>query len=178
MPSIWYSLGWGRRKPMLKVRLAILATVAVGTIAGLALSPVAASGDDGSKRFTLFEHQTELGTNGANPNALSVGDTVGISSDLFTNSGMQTKVGHGGVACVVSSVARPTGPDLECSFSVVLAGGHISTTGLVNLGSATTPGGTFSLAVVGGTGRYRNARGELSVKVVSQADSLDTFNLS
>jgi hypothetical protein len=61
---------------------------------------------------------------------------------------------------------------------VVLAGGQISTTGLVSFASATTPGSNFSLAVVGGTGRYKNARGELSIKVVSQANSLDTFNLS
>ncbi len=162
---------------MLKVRLAILATVAVGAIAGFALNPVAASGGDG-KHFTLFEHQTEFRVHGANPNALSVGDAVGISSDLFTNSGMETNLGHGGVGCVVTSVARSSGPEAECSFSVMLAGGQISTTGLVNIASATTPGSEFSIPVVGGTGRYKNVRGELLIKVVNQTDSWDTFNLS
>jgi hypothetical protein len=163
---------------MLKVRLAVLTTVAVGAIAVLAMNAVVASGDDGSKHFTLFEHQTEFGIHAANPNALSVGDTLGISSDLFTNSSMKTKVGHGGVSCVVSTVARPGGPEGECSFSVVLAGGQISTTGLVSFASATTPGSKFSIAVVGGTGHYKNAKGEVLVTVVNQADSWDAFNLS
>jgi hypothetical protein len=163
---------------MLKVRLAVLTTVAVGAIAGLALNGVVASGDGGSKHFTVFEHQTEFGVHAANPNALSVGDSLGLSSDLFTDSSMKTKVGRAGVSCVVSSVARPSGPEGECSFSVVLDGGQISTTGLVSFASATTPGGKFSLPVVGGTGHYKNAQGEVSFSVVSQTDTWDTFNLS
>jgi hypothetical protein len=163
---------------MRRTRLAAYTIVAVGAIAGLLINAVAASGDEGRKHFTLFEHQTEFGIQAANPNTLSVGDTLGISSDLFTTSSMETKVGHGGVACVVSSVARPSGPEGECSFSVTLSGGQISTTGLVSFASATTPGSNFSIAVVGGTGQYKNAKGEVLVKVVNQTDSWDMFNLS
>jgi len=162
---------------MRRSRLAMLTTVAVGAVAALTLNAVVASGDDGSKHFKLFEHQTEFGFRAANPNAVSVADTLGISSDLYTNASKETKVGHGDVACVVSSVARPDGPEAECSFSVMLAGGEITTTGLVSFAAATTPGGTFSIPVVGGTGRYRGARGELSVLVINQTDSWDTFSL-
>jgi hypothetical protein len=109
---------------------------------------------------------------------VSVADTLGISSDLYTNASKETKVGHGGVSCVVSSVARPDGPEGQCSFSVVLAGGEISATGLVKFADATTPGGTFSIPVVGGTGRYRGAKGEVSFKVINQTDSWDMFSLS
>jgi len=163
---------------MRRSRLAMLTTVAVGAVAALTLNAVAASGDDGSKHFKIFEHQTEFGFHAANPNTISVADTLGISSDLFTNASKETKVGHGDVECVVSSVARPNGPEGECSFSVMLAGGEISTTGLVSFAAATTPGATFSIPVVGGTGKYRGAKGELSVKVINQNDFWDTFSLS
>ena len=88
------------------------------------------------------------------------------------------EVGHGDVGCVVSSVARPGGPEAECSFSVMLDGGEISATGLVSFAAATTPGGTFAIPVVGGTGKYRGAKGEISFNVINQTDTWDTFSLS
>ena len=163
---------------MRRSRLALITTVAVGAIAALTLNAVVASGDDGSKHFKLFEHQTEFGFRAVNPNAVSVADTLGISSDLYTNASKETKVGHGDVGCVVSSVARPGGPEAECSFSVMLAGGEISATGLVSFAAATTPGGTFAIPVVGGTGKYRGAKGEISFNVINQTDTWDTFSLS
>jgi hypothetical protein len=48
----------------------------------------------------------------------------------------------------------------------------------VKFADATTPGGTFFIPVVGGTGRYRGAKGEVSFKVINQTDSWDMFSLS
>jgi len=163
---------------MRRSRLAMLTTVAVGAIAALTLNAVVASGDDGSKHFKLFEHQTEFGFRTLDPTTVSVADTLGISSDLYTNAGKETKVGHADVGCIVSSVARPGGPEAECSFSAMLAGGEISATGLVSFAAATTPGGTFAIPVVGGTGKYRGAKGEISFSVINQTDTWDTFSLS
>lgn len=163
---------------MHRIRITAYMIVAVAAIAGLLVNAIAASGEDDSKRLRLFEHQTEFGIDAASPTALTVGNSFGISSDLFTGSDMKTKVGHAGVACVVSSVARATGPEGECSLSAVLAGGQISATGLVSFADATTPGASFSIAIVGGTGRYRNAHGQLDVNVINPTDSWDTFKLS
>ena len=92
---------------MRRSRLAMLTTVAVGAVAALTLNAVVASGDDGSKHFKLFEHQTEFGFRTLDSTTVSVADTLGISSDLYTNAGKETKVGHADVGCIVSSVARP-----------------------------------------------------------------------
>src|SRR3982074_3658279 len=104
---------------MRRSRIALPTTFAVGATAVLTVNAVVASGDDGSNHFKLFEHQPEFGFRAVNPNAVSVADTLGISSDLYTNASKETKVGHGDVGCVVSSVARPGGPEAECSFSVM-----------------------------------------------------------
>jgi hypothetical protein len=86
-------------------------------------------------------------------------------------------VGHAGVACAWDSIVRGPAGELICTFSVLLSGAQITTAGLVDLASATTPGATFTLPIVGGTASFQGAEGEVSVTVVNQTDSIDRFIL-
>jgi hypothetical protein len=159
-------------------RLIALTTAALGAVVALSLNAAASPANKGDKTFTVFEHQTEIGTRTASSTGFTVDDTLALSSDLFTDSTQKMKVGVAGVKCTVTSIKRGPAGQAECTFTAWLSGGQITTAGLVDIASATTPGGTFTLPVVGGSGRYRDAQGVVNVNVINRTDSTDTFNLN
>ena len=163
---------------MRRTLLAIPVAAGAAALAAVLTASLPASGAGSPAGFTYFEHQTEFNAVDNPPTGTSVGDLFALSSDLYTDGSEATLVGHAGVACVQTSVTRGVAGEAECSWTTLLQGGQLTATGLVDLASATTPGGSFTMPIVGGTGRYRNANGEVTVKVVNQNDSWDTFNLS
>lgn len=165
---------------MRKIRLIALTIVALGAIGVVTINAQAANGNNGEKTFTVFEQKTEYGANLVNPPSSSVGDVIALSSDLYADSSLQKKVGHAGIACIQTSILRGAG-EVLCSFTAVLSGGQIATSSLVDLALLATPGATFSAAVIGGTGRYRNASGEATFQIIDagqSATSIDTFRLN
>jgi Dirigent-like protein len=163
---------------MRKIRLIALTIVALGAIGVVTINAQAANGNNGEKTFTVFEQKTEFGANLVNAPSSSVGDVIALSSDLYADSSHQKKVGHAGIVCTQTSILRGPAGEVQCSFTAVLSGGQIATSTLVDLALVTTPGATFSAAVLGGTGRYQNASGEATFKVIDQFDSIDTFRLN
>lgn len=118
---------------------------------------------------TVKETVLDLGDKGD-----SQGDRFVFSADLF-EAGKQ--VGHSGVDCVLTRL-EPTvqrGHSL-CSASAVLARGQITVHGLIT-SSPETQGRPFTLAITGGTGAYREARGELIVEELSPTEQRLTFKL-
>jgi hypothetical protein len=163
---------------MRKIRLIALTIVALGAIGVVTINAQAANGNNGAKTFTVFEQKTEYGTNPANASSPSVGEVIALTSDLYADSTHRTKVGHAGIACIQTSILRGPAGEVLCSFTAVLSGGQIATSTLVDLALVTTLGATFSAAVLGGTGRYQNASGVATFKVIDQGgDTLDTFML-
>lgn len=163
---------------MRKIRLIALTIVALGAIGVVTINAQAANGNNGEKTFTVFEQKIEYGTNPANASSTIVGDVIALSSDLYADSSYRTKVGHAGIACIQTSMRGLAG-EVLCSFTAVLSGGQIATSTLVDLALVATPGANFSAAVLGGTGRYQNASGEATFKVIDQnGDSIDTFKLN
>lgn len=152
---------------------AALATL--GTAAGIA-APTATADQSGST-ITVFEHQTEFNAIAQSSSAATVDDSFALSSDLYDNTNRTVHVGYAGVSCVQTSITRGNQGQVECNFTMVFTGGQITATGLVDLASATTAKGRFTMPVVGGTGRYRDANGEVSVLTLNQTDSVDTIAL-
>jgi hypothetical protein len=163
---------------MRKLRLIALMMVALGAIAVVSSNAQAANDNNGGKTITVFEQKTEFGANPANASSPSVGDVIALSSDLYADNAHRTLVGHAGIACIQTSILRGPAGEVQCSFTAVLLGGQIATSTLVDLAVVTTPGATFSAAVLGGTGRYRNASGEATFQVIDQMHSIDTFRLN
>jgi hypothetical protein len=167
------------RNYLLAGGLAVVLTVCGGSLA-------VAGGGSSDKRggVTVFkltlkhEQQTDFDLGATGP---SVGDRFTVFADVFKNG---KKVGQGGYEC--STLAFAAGPDPngppkvasdQCDASVVLERGQITVQGLVNR-AGTIP---ISLPIVGGTGAYRTARGqietsgpddhgneELTVKLISE----------
>jgi hypothetical protein len=102
-------------------------------------------------RLVLYERQTAFqlvdpGNDGPTP-----GDQAIATSDLFRDAHFAHKVGSVLISCTIV-----TADELECDATGHLRGGDVQVNGAVPL--ETKPA---SLAITGGTGKFRGANGEL-----------------
>ena len=102
--------------------------------------------------------QLDLGKEGQ-----SQGDQIVFADDLFRNG---RKVGEDGVVCSLIRV-EPSSAVYNCAGTLSLPSGQITFQGLTVLPPGSEP---FVVAITGGTGAYRTARGEMEVQVVSQQE--------
>ena len=149
---------------MTRPRLLIL------VVLGMAVAVVSARGGDKPTHIHVSARllqQTYIG----DPASPQLGDRRITNVDLLDESGI--RVGTGGGACTVVSVP-PLDTLEECLLTAVFADGQIIFGGL-----APSPevGVTAQLGVLGGTGDFREARGEATL-VVTTTEIIDvTFGL-
>jgi hypothetical protein len=138
-------------------KLQAVAAIALLTIAGGVMAAGAASdtnsddGEDG-RVIHLTTKQVHQGFIDHGAPGLSVDDEFVFSNDLYQNG---AKVGEDGGTCAVTRIASGEAVTLHCVGTNSLQGGQISVQGLA------APGEPFELAITGGTGRYRKARGQV-----------------
>jgi hypothetical protein len=142
--------------------LAVLAA-GVGTIAALTTTDAASAGTASARStsFTLKSHQ------GTDTN-VDLGDTGFSAGDQDYFTGALTRGGkHVGRlvgSCATARVGASTADQL-CEFTLHLGKAQITAIGSV---SSTQSGpGTFVLPIVGGTGRYDSAAGQIAVTATS-----------
>jgi hypothetical protein len=150
----------------------VLITLAVAIIAGLLAAavgstPAAATDSTGSMlrfrvQFSPFFY-LDLGEPGP-----SMGDQIVSHDLLFDQSGKQA--GHDGVSCTITDPAG--GSEAECTATFALSGGQLTTQFL------NTPPPVKHLAVTGGTGKYRKARGDAVLVENGDGTGTVTFNLA
>jgi hypothetical protein len=99
-------------------------------------------------RATAINDFVDVGPAGPSP-----GDIYVFVDDVFLASAPNQRVGQALGRC---AVIDPASVRLGCSITTSLRGGDIVTDGTLN----NVPGGTSTGAITGGTGRFRNARGE------------------
>ena len=90
------------------------------------------------------------------PRGDSVGDVTAFS-ELILQDGRQ--VGIDGAICTTTNVAHDRSGSVLCVANLRLPAGQISIQGLMTF-TATGPDKTAAFAITGGTGTYRNARGD------------------
>jgi hypothetical protein len=120
---------------------------------------------------TIDSAQLDLGTQG-----LSLGDQAIFTDELFQD-GRRLGEGHG--VCTITRITG-TAPSRtltnECLIAGMLPGGQITIQGLLpSTEQGTSP--THRLAVTGGTGAYRTARGEVRVRQISNTENDITVRL-
>jgi hypothetical protein len=98
----------------------------------------------------------------------SLGDASVLSENLFRDG---KKVGISGVVCTFVRVEHPPGA-VECVITARLGGHQLTVQGL----SFDQPRNVF--AITGGTGRWRNAGGQVVVRDVSETESDITLFIS
>lgn len=142
-------------------------------VAGGASMAVAGNGDDGDDdggviRVTatfVTEEEIDVG-----PSGFGAGDRIVLSHDLSRDG---EDVGKSAIECVFVRADAETST-ANCLASFELPGGQITAQGLVTFSQAADP---FTVAVTGGTGRYRDVDGELHVETVSDTEERLTFRL-
>ena len=112
------------------------------------------SGNSGSgKTLTVIEHATTDKTTDTGASGDSVGDILTFANDVFDATDA-AKVGTDNGYCL----RTVKGAAYECNWTVLLAGGQITVEGpFLDAANST-------LAITGGTGRYRGARGSMALQ--------------
>jgi hypothetical protein len=90
------------------------------------------------------------------PTGTSQGDELAVEGQLVSRTG--AGAGKLEVRETVTGLGPNTGGRIHLTFTAMLAGGQISGTGVTRFNS-----GTPALAVVGGTGKYLGAHGEVFI---------------
>lgn len=90
------------------------------------------------------------------PTGTTQGDELAVEGQLVSLTG--TSAGKLEVHETVTGLGPDTGGRIQLTFTAMLAGGQISGTGVTRF-SASTP----ALAIVGGTGKYVGAHGEVFI---------------
>lgn len=157
---------------------------AVIVAAGLALGGTTlASGDNGNGALETFKVYAPTANDRIAfipvvKDTFSLGDRTVFSDDVFTSKGGDRLGIDGGVCTVVriADAAKASG-ELLCNVTFSLPGGQISTQELHTLTNGELTG-TQPGAITGGTGRYRGAKGEVSVEFLSTTEAFVTFTFS
>jgi hypothetical protein len=141
-------------------RLASLSAVIVAVVGLMLVAAAAATAfaaPDITKPTTihLTEKERQVGFLDLGAKGFSLGDRQTISSDLFNLHG--TKVGRADDDCAITATGKRAGG--VCGFVISLPAGQITGQFFFSLGG----GGSNLQAINGGTGLYRNARGQLRV---------------
>lgn len=120
---------------------------------------------------TIDSAQLDLGAPG-----LSLGDQAVFTDNLFQD-GRQVGEGHG--VCTITRITG-TAPSRmltnECLIAGILPGGQITIQGLLP-SPEQGMSSPHALAVNGGTGAYRTARGEVQVRQISNTENDVTIRL-
>jgi hypothetical protein len=153
--------------------LAALAVAAAG--AGLA-SATASSGDSRGRTFTVFSKTVQFAGIDLGGRGPSLGDEAVFSDDLFTERG-GSNVGSDGGVCTTVRQDKDAGTDtLQCAVTFSFEGGQIATQALLTLTDGNFTG-TQTGPVTGGSGEFRGASGEVTVKFFSNDEADITFDL-
>lgn len=136
-------------------RLGILGSaIGVAALVGVAIPATAASGDGGQQgTFRVTATVTESSYVDLGATGPSLGDEIVFTGPL-SQGGQQT--GHQGAVCTTVSLERQ---EAQCVATYSFRGGQITAQALVVLNSPDA----YDVAITGGTGRYRDAKGEVHV---------------
>ncbi|MFF3319713.1 hypothetical protein ACFYV5_29965 [Streptomyces sp. NPDC003035] len=110
--------------------------------------------------FTLYAKEVPSGGSGQTDQPPEVGDDVSFASDLYRTKGGE-KAGRDGVTCTVVR-AGSAGGDLHCVGTFVLTGeraGQLTGQALMAFTSSNQQPAAFDIAITGGTGDFKDARG-------------------
>ena len=131
---------------------------AVGTVAALVIAvtawakPQHKSHHNGGKTVTVIEHATGVEATDTGAPGDTAGDLLTFANDVFDRKDNH-KVGTDQGYCV----RVVPGVSYECNWTTFLAGGNIVVEGPFYDAKDSV------LAITGGTGRYRNARGTMEL---------------
>jgi hypothetical protein len=155
----------GRRNLVLGLLIAGAAAVTLGSVA--VASDKGNGGDRHARKIVVVERATTDTPIDNVPAGDSIGDTLAFGNELFDKTNT-TKVGTDQGSCVRTTV----GVAFECTWTNSLKGGQITVEGPF------LDAGDSVLAITGGTGKYRDARGTMQLHAIDATSFMFTFHIS
>ena len=143
----------------------VLTAVMVGIIGAGLTSAVAANTIVVEETIVVSEHtnKSKIIDLAGQPDDFKVGDRYMFRSELTDEA--DAVVGHLNTECVVDFAKRDT-----CSVIYELAPrGTIVAEGQVPVSQCCVVGGTWTYAILGGTGEFENVRGSVKVEIVDES---------
>jgi hypothetical protein len=164
---------------MRRFGIAVIAAVMV-TFGGVALANSrsgASSDDERGEVIELYAPTVQFAFIDLGDKGFSLGDQFVFSDDLLTEKGGK-HVGFDGGVCTVVRVtdAKAQSGNTQCLVTFSLSDGQITTQDLHTLTNGNLTG-TQPGAITGGTGRFREARGDLDVAFASNTEATITLSL-
>jgi hypothetical protein len=164
------------RKVGIAVAVVVLLTFgAVALASGDATEPSAGRGSGNVIKLSATLAQIKLLDLG--DAGFSLGDESVFTDDLLTRKDGK-KVGFTGGVCTVVRVADAAmqSGTVQCLVTFTLKGGQITTQGFNTVTNLAITGTQVS-AVTGGTGRFRKARGEVTIKFLDSGAANVTLTI-
>ena len=140
-----------------KVRLLIGMLLSALIVTAVYSATSASASGDGTKTLVLEERDSRETEVDVGEPGFGAGDQFVFRSKLFKND---ERVGTVGGACTIVGILNETNADVQCVATLRLKHGQITAQGFITFAEETAP---FTVAVTGGTGRYRNAHGEIVI---------------
>jgi hypothetical protein len=140
----------------------------------LQISPLFAEEHHDGHILRVRFHPTSFTSTQADPNGFvfAPGDQISLGGTVLRFESPNDQIGTVGLQC---SATGADGSELLCIVSFTLQGGKITGQTLFDV-KGEFLNDTRKLAITGGTGVYRNARGEMTVTSLSSGDENVTFN--
>jgi allene oxide cyclase-like protein len=146
---------------------AALAALIVGAVSAASSS---SRGSDGRDFTALDTTVKETDIDVDNSNSFTIGDEF-IEHDVLKNRAGTKTIGSLDAICTFTDVSDEN-QTVHCVATVKLRGGTLEVAGLLNFSEE-----TGHVAITGGTSRYDDAHGQLSLRAVSETDVLIRFDI-
>ena len=153
------------------------ASLAFGGVTLASASSNGSSGDNRAQTMNLFSLTVQIEFIDLGPEGFSLDDQQVFSDDLFDKKG-GTKLGFDDGVCTIVRVedAKLGSGTAEGVVTLSLADGQIALQGLVSfVGNEPPP--PFDIAITGGTGAFKDARGTVTVEETSETEANLTVDL-
>ncbi|WMX45271.1 hypothetical protein [Streptomyces roseicoloratus] len=158
-------------------RAGALGAAAIAAVTFASAAPASAAASSNGLEFTLYAKEVPVqGADESGP-APEVGDSFAFADDLYKAKGGD-QVGRDGVICTVVRTGAPG--DLVCVGTFALTGGpggQLTGQTLVSFDPSDEAPAAFDIAVTGGTGDFKDARGWIRSTPDGDYSRLD-FHLS
>jgi hypothetical protein len=158
-----------------KFALAALVAVVMATI-GAGLAYATSGSDDNGRTFTVFSKTVQFAAIDLGASGSSLGDQDVFSDDLFTERGGSNVGSDGGVCTTVRQDKSAGTTTVQCVVTFSFEDGQIATQALLTLKNGNFTGSQTG-PVTGGSGEFRGASGEVTVKFFSNDEADITFDL-
>lgn len=140
-------------------RIGALGAATVAAVAFASAAPVAAAPAVDGFEFTLYAKEVPDDEDEGPGAAPQVGDSFAFADELSRTKGGET-VGRDGVSCTVTRTGEPM--DVLCVGTFVIKGGpggQLTGQNLLTVDPSDEAPAAFDIAVTGGTGDFKDARG-------------------